>query len=100
MFDLRIRIARSLYSFHEIERELRVQKLFDVLNLEFSVAIWSNLDYQSRFIDKWYANGRVCVIGGLEGTSGEWMESKRIVTDMNEHLPGHLGHRVDVNLRG
>jgi len=60
-----------LYSFHELECKLGVQKFFDVFNLEFSVLVWSNLDDQSRFVDKRYADGRVCVIGGLEGMSGE-----------------------------
>ena len=38
------RTARGLYSFHELECKLRVQKLFDVFNLEFSVSIRSDLD--------------------------------------------------------
>jgi hypothetical protein len=63
--------ARSLYSFHELECKLGVQKFFDVLDLEFSFFIWGDLNDQGRFIDEGYADGRVRVIGGLEGMSGE-----------------------------
>lgn len=65
------RIARSFYSFHELDRKLRVQKFFDMFDLEFSIPVWKNLDDQSRLVDKGYADSRVCVIGCLGGASGE-----------------------------
>ena len=71
-----------------------------MFNLEFSIPIRSNLDDQSCFIDERYADGSVCIIGGLEGTLGEDMKLKEITTHMDEHLPGHLGHGMDIDLTG
>ena len=94
------RSAGSFYSLRELECKLGVQKLLDVFNLEFPIPIRSNLDDQSRFIDERYADGGVCVIGGLERTLGGDRELKGITTDMDEHLPGHLGHGMDIDLTG
>ena len=93
------RIARSLYSFHEFERKLGVQKLFDVFNLKVSIPIQSDLDDQSCFVDKRNTDGRVCIIGGLKGMSGEKKGIlRRVTTDMDEHLPGNLCHGMDIDL--
>lgn len=69
-----------------------------MFDLEFSIPIQSNLDDQSCFIDERYADGSVCIIGGLEGVSGEDRELRGITTHMNKDPPGHLGHGVDINL--
>jgi len=68
-------IARGFDSFQELGREARVHKLFDVFDLEFSILVRSDLDDQTRFVNKRYANGRVCIISGLEGVSSKKMES-------------------------
>jgi len=92
--------AGSFYSFHELECKLGVQKLLNVFNLEFSIPIRCNLDDQSCFIDERYADGSVCIISGLEGMLGGGRESKGVTTHMDEHLSGHLGHGMDVDLIG
>ena len=76
------RTARSFDSFHELGGKLGVQKLLDLFNLEFSLRVRSNLDDQSRFVDKRYANRRVRVIGGLEGYQARKWDFER----------GHDGH--------
>ena len=98
--DFHLRIARSLYGFHELKRKLGVQKLFDVFNLELPILVWRNLDDQSRFVDERYADSRICIVGGLEGTLGGNRKSKGAATDMDKHFPGYLGHRMNVDLRG
>ena len=65
----------SFDSFHEVEGKLGIEKLSDVVNLEFSLGVWSKLNGQGNFVNKRHANRRVRVIGDLEGISGKKMES-------------------------